>query len=111
MKRLKAELFRLEPKIDLLHDLLGFGRFAEVTRTADGFYLGRKRGDIGFNDFLGHPTQIAVDRTRQLFRKLDPESQTKVLFFFHKRGYPTEFLLEKEEQSVRALDRRTHSIS
>lgn len=27
----------------------------EVTRTVDGSYLARERGDIGFNRFLGRP--------------------------------------------------------
>ena len=30
VESLHDELFRLEPKIDLLHDLLGFGRYAEI---------------------------------------------------------------------------------
>src|SRR2546425_5360144 len=31
METLKEAILRLEPKIDLLHDCLGFGRFAETT--------------------------------------------------------------------------------
>ncbi len=36
MPTLKEAIIRLEPKIDLLHDLLGFGRFAEVTLDKQG---------------------------------------------------------------------------
>ena len=30
-------------------------RVAEVTKTSDGFYMARARGDSGFNLFLGRP--------------------------------------------------------
>ncbi len=36
MPTLKEAIIRLEPKIDPLHDLLGFGRFAEVTLDKQG---------------------------------------------------------------------------
>ena len=38
METLDKAILRLEPTIDLLHDCLGFGRFAEVTLTSDGFF-------------------------------------------------------------------------
>ena len=73
MRTLKDAILRLEPKIDLLHDLLGFGRFAEITITSDGFFLGRAWGDIGFNHFLGAPSAAAIARPQALFRKLAPD--------------------------------------
>jgi len=75
----KEEIMKLEPKIDLLHDVLGFGRFAEVTETSDGFFLGRAHGDIGFNQFLGQPSDAAKGRTKELFNKLSKCSQGFVI--------------------------------
>jgi len=71
----KEEIMKLEPKVDLLHDVLGFGRFAEVTETSDGFFLAREHGDIGFNQFLGKPSDAARGRTKELFNKLSKCSQ------------------------------------
>ena len=103
METIKEEILRLEPKIDLLHDLLGFGRFAEVTVTLDGFFLGRKHGDIGFNDFLGHPGEAAVKRTRRLFENLSSESREKIMLIFISKGFPTEFL---QEHTYAAVNRK-----
>ena len=75
----KEEIMKLEPKIDLLHDLLGFGRFAGVTQTSDGFFLAREHGDIGFNQFLGKPSDNARGRSKELFNKLSKCSQGFVL--------------------------------
>ena len=79
METLREAVLRLEPRIDLLHDCLGFGRFAEVTVTSDGFFLARDRGDIGFNQFLGQPSRAALDRTRKLFAMLDEHHQAEVI--------------------------------
>jgi len=92
MDILRKELFGLEPKIDLLHDLLGFGRFAETTMTSDGFFLGRRPGDIGFNEFLGWPSEAAIERTRNLFQRLSPESQDRVVSVFLGKQFPLEFV-------------------
>ena len=75
----KEEIMKLEPKIDLLHDVLGFGRFAEVTETSDGLFLAREHGDIGFNQFLGKPSDNAKGRTKELFSKLSKCSQGFVI--------------------------------
>ncbi len=40
---LKEAILRLEPKIDILHDCLGFGRYAEITITSDGHFLRLER--------------------------------------------------------------------
>lgn len=82
----KEEIIKLEPKIDLLHDVLGFGRFAEITMTSDGFFLGRARGDIGFNHFLGQPSDAAKGRTKELFSKLSKCSQGYVLTVIRGKG-------------------------
>ena len=92
MRTLKEAILRLEPKIDLLHDCLGFGRYAEITTTSDGYFLGRARGDIGFNhflgrawgdigfnDFLGAPSQAAIERTQLLFVRLSPNHQDELI--------------------------------
>ena len=92
MQSLKKAILRLEPKIDLLHDCLGFGRFAEITITADGFFLGRTRDDIGFNHFLGNPSQAAIDRTQNLFDKLSHDHQQELIQKLAARGIPPESL-------------------
>ena len=92
MQTLKEAILRLEPKIDLLHDCLGFGRFAEVTRTADGFFLGRAWDDVGFNHFLGNPSQAAISRTKHLFGKLSHDHQQELIRILAARGIPPESL-------------------
>ena len=92
MQSLKEAILRLELKIDLLHDLLGFGRFAEVTLTSDGFFLGRAWGDIGFNHFLGTPSAAAIGRTQTLFKKLSKDHQAELLRTLHARRIPPETL-------------------
>jgi len=69
-------LCEIEPKKDLLHELMGCGLYAEITRTSDGFFLGRVEGDIGFNDFLGEPSKEALARTKTYLKKLE-EYDTK----------------------------------
>ncbi|OVE80124.1 hypothetical protein BVY01_00795 [bacterium I07] len=104
MHKLRDELFRLEPKIDLLHDLLGLGRFAEITITSDGYFLGRRPGDVGLNDFLGWPSDAAIERTRILFRKLSPDSQDKVVLIFFRKRFPLTLL--KDGKPAFAVNRK-----
>ncbi len=92
MQTLKDAILRLEPKIDLLHDCLGFGRFAEITITADGFLLGQAWRDIGFNHFLGNPSQAAISRTKCLFGKLSPDHQQELIRKLAARGISPESL-------------------
>ena len=92
MQTLKAAILRLEPKIDLLHDLLGFGRFAEITLTSDGYFLGRAWNDIGFNHFLGQPSAAAIARMQTLFKKLCKDHQQELLRALHIRGIQPETL-------------------
>jgi hypothetical protein len=77
---LKEKMFKIEPKIDLLHEIMGYGNLEEVTETSDGFFLGRAKGDIGFNAFLGKPSDIAKARTRALYGKLSPAEKSQVDF-------------------------------
>lgn len=88
METLREAILRLEPRIDLLHDCLGFGRFAEVTVTSDGFFLARDRDDIGLNRFLGAPSPAAMERTRKLFARLDQRHQEKVVHTLQAHGIP-----------------------
>jgi hypothetical protein len=76
---LEKEMYAIEPKIDFLHDCLGIGRFAEVYRTSDGFYMGRDFGDIGANAFLGKPSPQALRRSAGYFQKLSPAAQYETL--------------------------------
>jgi len=88
MQSLKDTILRLEPTIDLLHDCLGFGRFAQVIRTSDGFFLGRAWGDVGFNHFLGNPSQTAIARTQRLFGSLSNDHQQELIRQLAARGIP-----------------------
>ena len=88
METLRDAILRLEPRIDLLHDCLGFGRFAEVTVTSDGFFLGRALGDVGFNHFLGQPSRAAMDRTCQLFARLDEPHRQELIHAVEACGIP-----------------------
>lgn len=90
METLDKAILRLEPTIDLLHDCLGFGRFAEVTLTSDGFFLGRARDDIGFNHFLGKPSAAALTRTRKIFQELSEIHQKELLRALRSRRIPPE---------------------
>ncbi len=92
MQSLKEAILHLEPKIDLLHDCLGFGRFAQVILTSDGFFLGRTRDDIGFNHFLGNPSQAAISRTTNLFGKLSNDHQQELIRKLAARGISPESL-------------------
>ena len=92
----KSEVLVHEPKIDLLHDLLGFGRFAEVTQTSDGFFLGRRAGDIGFDVFLGKPSEAAKERTGELFKKLSECSQEQVKALLRAKNISTRDIGLKE---------------
>lgn len=67
---LRTVLFTIEPKIDLIHELFGWGLHAELTCTSDGFIMARDIGDTGFNRFLGHPSDIALSRTRRNLEEL-----------------------------------------
>lgn len=69
------KLFKIEPTVDLAHDVTGCGRFASVTETSDGFFLGRARGDIGYNEFLAHPSPRALENTKSIFNQLDNEGK------------------------------------
>ncbi|MCK4448477.1 MAG: hypothetical protein KAW56_15525 [Candidatus Marinimicrobia bacterium] len=95
IERLQEELVKIEPTIDFLHEVCGCGQYAEITRTSDGFFLGRLEGDCGFNSFLGKPSSIALERTKNYLNKL-PEScamlATKLLAKF---GYPMCFTAVK----------------
>ena len=90
MESLREELFRLEPKIDLLHDLLGYGRYAQVYYDGQ-FFFGRRHGDIGFNDFLGQPSGAALQRTKAVLLKMSPENRTKVLRILKRFGISLEY--------------------
>jgi hypothetical protein len=74
-KEFCKKLFKIEPIVDLAHDVTGCGRFAEVTETSDGFFLGRARGDIGFNEFLAQPSPRALENTKRIFDQLDSEGK------------------------------------
>lgn len=88
METLENAILRLEPRIDLIHECLGMGTFAEVTCTSDGFFLGRARGDCGFNSFLGFPSPTALRRTKVLFARLPRHQQSELIRRLRARRIP-----------------------
>jgi hypothetical protein len=58
-------------------------RFDGVVRTSDGFYLGRVKGDLGYNAFLGKPKPPhpgpGRDLTLNTWGKLTPTERRAVL--------------------------------
>ncbi len=92
MQTLQEAILHLEPRLDLLHDCLGFGRFAEVMVTSDGYFLGRAWDEIGFDHFLGHPSPAAIARTRSLFRGLSADHQKELIRHLYTRRIPPEAL-------------------
>lgn len=90
MDSLEEAIMWLAPAIDLLHECLGLGHFAEIVVISDGHWLGRRRGDCGFNWFLGRPSEAAMQRTAALFAKLSPEHQQELIRKLHARGIPPE---------------------
>lgn len=100
---LREKIFKIEPKVDLLHEIMGFGQFTEVTETSDGFFLGRAKGDIGFNAFLGKPSEIAKERTRKVYSKLSPAEKTQVDFQIARSGIRREDIGLKKLPSFQVI--------
>ncbi len=88
METLEEAILWLHPDRSLLHDCLGIGEFAEVTITSDGYFVGRLKGDCGFNSFLGRPSEMAKYQVRRVFAKLSPEHRTELVHKLRLRGIP-----------------------
>jgi hypothetical protein len=88
MESLEEAILCLEPRIDLVHECLGLGNFAEIAITSDGYFLGRAWGDCGFNYFLGLPSSQALDRTKTLFESLSAPQQHELISRLRTRGIP-----------------------
>jgi hypothetical protein len=62
---------------------LPIGTFAGVCRTADGYYLARKHGDLGYNAFLGRPAAPHAgpgrEHTLHVWHSLSPVEQIAVI--------------------------------
>lgn len=92
METLEEAILWLAPKIDLLHECVGLGKLAAIVITADGYFLGRARGDCGFNYFLGTPSPAALARTKALFEKLSAPHQQELIRRLHARGIPPQVI-------------------
>jgi|SRR5690348_11187456 len=90
METLEEVILRLAPRLDLLHDCLGLGKFAEIAMTSDGYFLARAWGDCGFNYFIGRPSRSARTRSRLLFERLSPEHQAELIRKLRIRSIPPE---------------------
>lgn len=77
-EKTKEELFKVSPQIDFLHEICGVGHFQDVIVSSDGFFLGMRHGDIGYNDFLGTPSDIAIERTVNVLKLLTTEAQQDI---------------------------------
>lgn len=69
----------------LLIDLMNLGPLGlcDVIRSADGHYLGRHRGEVGYNVFVGEPKAApgpGQDRSRQLWQSWSQEQRDAVSF-------------------------------
>src|SRR2546427_13092284 len=107
--QLGKELFEIEPRRELLHDMCGFGPFAEVTQTGDGFFMGREKGDIGFNAFLGKPSEISIRRLNDEYERLSQASQIEAmqrcpaiysLLYERNRPKPKDFVFPKTKEEL-----------
>jgi hypothetical protein len=83
MATLCEEIKKIEPKIDLSHEIAGCGLFKDIIETPDGYFLGMRKGDIGYNVFLGKPSNIAKKRTARIFKKLS--TKNKIAFIYAMR--------------------------
>jgi hypothetical protein len=64
---------------DLLHELMGFGHFEQMTMTRDGLLIGQPRGSVGFDAFVGSPSRQMLERTAQLWSQLSSPERELVL--------------------------------
>ena len=62
----------------------------DLTKTSDGFYLGRKIGDIGFNTFIGKPKPVhsgpGLNRSKCTWQSLDDTEKTLVKAIAYNKG-------------------------
>ena len=63
----------------------------EITRTPDGFFLGREHGDCGFNLFIGRPSPShpgpGRDRSRSVFTALNFGAKRRVVALARAHGF------------------------
>lgn len=69
----------------LLLDLMNLGPLGlcDVIRSADGHYLGRHRGEAGYNVFIGEPKAApgaGQDRSRELWKGWSQEQRQAVTY-------------------------------
>lgn len=61
---------------------LPIGDFAAVVRTADGYYVGMRHGDCGYNVFLGTPEPVhagdGLNWTRQVWSEMTSDERRAV---------------------------------
>ena len=63
-----------------LMDVMCLGRYQNVMKTSDGFFIAMEYGDIGFNAFLGQPNpgQIGREFSRGKWQALNFSDQRAV---------------------------------
>lgn len=79
LRRLRARLRSLAVGPELLYDLMGFGRFAEMAMTNDGAVIARPHGSAGFDAFIGRLSTATLERTARLWLELDGSERRLVL--------------------------------
>jgi len=88
---LAAELFGVEERADLLHNLCCLPSVEGMQRyhfTSDGFFLGERVGDIGANAFLGQPPAYVVARNRGHYLALSEAGRRAVRLRLGLQGIP-----------------------
>ena len=75
-------------------------RFDGVVRTSDGFYLAQVKGDIGYNAFLGKPSEPhdgpGRDAMLEVWNGLDEQEKVEVLALAARPGDGSPILLERD---------------
>ena len=71
-----------------------------VCRTVDGMYIGQVAGDVGYNAFIGKPSQVhegpGLEQSRGVWDSLTPNERTAVLQLAASPGDGTPIPLQRE---------------
>lgn len=79
LRQLRARLRSLSTGPELLYDLMGFGRFAEMAITRDGHVVARPHRSVGFDAFIDRLSSATLERTARLWVELDQDERRLVI--------------------------------
>lgn len=69
---LQEELYAIEPRLDFLHVILGYGPYDRVIKDSSGVFYGMFHGEA---TFLGKPDHATLERTQTLLDALSLEKR------------------------------------